>query len=328
MRFRVLLPMVLVASSFATPLAAHAGVPFFGPIIPAAYNICPGSWGMLITVINNIISLLLTLAIVFVAPLTIGYAGFLFVINPVNPSGIEKAKGILWNTIFGIVIALSGYLIVSAVMAVLYNPSAFGTAWSDIIKGNTNDMCLKQAGSLPGAGLNQVPITGISATGALSSPPSTQQAGTACDPAAVQAAAAAGGFQLSSLQANIFACIAQPESTCGTNLQNYMWGKGSSAYGAFQVLLSDNAPAYENSACYAAAGVSGPLNCASGFRGGNPKPDPESTAIVATCKKAASSLNCSASAAAWLLAKNNGNFSPWQKDVNSQKQTGCITTGG
>lgn len=101
---------------------------------------------MLITVINNLISFLITIAIVFVAPLMIAYAGFLFVVNPVNAGGISQAKTILTNTIIGIVIALAGYLIVGALMAVLYNPSALqGKAWDEIINWG-GPACLPQAG--------------------------------------------------------------------------------------------------------------------------------------------------------------------------------------
>ena len=156
-----LFAFLLVAGSLALPLAAHAGIPFFGPIIPneqitvngvlTNQNVCAAGWGLLITVINNIISLLITLAIVFVAPLMIAWAGFLFVVNPVNASGKEQAKKILWNTIIGIVIALAGYMIVAALMAVLYTGSAGSTkwgTWSQLIIGNSNDLCIPLAGSL------------------------------------------------------------------------------------------------------------------------------------------------------------------------------------
>ena len=130
-----------VAGALAVPLAAHAGIPFFGPIIdPKVMSAtCPLSWGALIMVINNIISLLITLAITFVAPLMVAWSGFLFVVNPVNASGKEEAKKILTNTVVGIVVALAGWLIVDALMAVLYNASAAvpGTStvlgtWSDL----------------------------------------------------------------------------------------------------------------------------------------------------------------------------------------------------
>ncbi|MDO8700276.1 MAG: hypothetical protein Q7J56_01205, partial [Deltaproteobacteria bacterium] len=118
MRFRTFFfALIFVVGSLALPLAAHAGIPFFGPIIPNAVvqyedpvthktittteNVCAAGWGMVITVVNNIIALLITLAIVFVAPLMIAWSGFLFVVNPVDPSGIAKAKSILTNTIVG-----------------------------------------------------------------------------------------------------------------------------------------------------------------------------------------------------------------------------------
>ncbi len=342
MRSRVsLFALIGVVSAFALPLAAHAAIPFFGPIIPAAYNVCPASWGLLITVINNIISFLLTMALVFIAPLTIAYAGFLFVVNPVNANGISEAKGLLWNTVLGLVVAFAGWLIVAAIMAVLYHPSGTSWgAWSDIIYGRASDTCLRQKGALPGAPLDQaVPQTGVSANGILSTPPANKT-GTACDPAVVLAGAAAGGYTLSVIQANIFACIAQPESQCGApqNPPNYNWNSarsspGSSAAGAFQVLLSTNHLYYENKACYAAVGLptngSTKLNCHLGFDNlGNPKTDSVGAAKVEQCLRAANNLNCSISTAANLLLQNGGNFSPWQADVNSARQTGCITTGG
>ena len=143
------LALLFVGTSLALPVAAHAGgIPFFGPIIPSAYQACPASWGLLVTVINNIISFLITLAIVFVAPLMIAYSGFLFVVNPMNAGGKEKAKSILTNTVVGIVIALSGWLIVDAIMAVLYNPGAAGGTWSSLITSGGIDPCIPLAGNL------------------------------------------------------------------------------------------------------------------------------------------------------------------------------------
>lgn len=156
MRSRVpLYALLFVLGSLALPHLAHAAIPFFGPIIPPENPTCPLGWGAVISVINNIISLLLTLAIVFVAPLMIAYSGFLFVVNPVNAGGKEQAKKILTNTIVGIVIALAGWMIVDAIMVALYNPDTpipggrLG-AWSDLI---TSDgvACLKQEGSPSGS---------------------------------------------------------------------------------------------------------------------------------------------------------------------------------
>lgn len=200
MRFRALLfALLFVAGSLALPHFAHAAaIPFFGPIIPEANSICPLGWGSLITVINNIIRLLITLAIVFVAPLMIAYSGFLFVVNPVNPSGREEAKKILTHTIVGIIIALSGWLIVDAIMAVLYHPSgSIGSTWSQLITSNPNDSCLKQKGALPESTSNQsssapaLTVTSqpsVPTPGILQKPPSEPTAALPFKPTMSQAA--------------------------------------------------------------------------------------------------------------------------------------------
>jgi hypothetical protein len=76
-----------------------------------------------------------------------------------DPGGISKAKGVLTNTVVGIVVALASWMIVDAVMVVFYNGS-FGT-WASIIKGNANDLCLTQKGSLPTDTLTQTQQTGV-----------------------------------------------------------------------------------------------------------------------------------------------------------------------
>jgi hypothetical protein len=151
-----LFTFLLVAGLFVLPtLANAAAIPFFGPIIPqeGTQAVCPAGWEMLITVINNIIAFSITIAIVFVAPIMIAYAGFLFVVNPVNASGKETAKKVLWNTVVGIVIALAGWMIVDAIMVVLYNPRAVSgttrlTAWSQLITSGGLDPCIDLRGSL------------------------------------------------------------------------------------------------------------------------------------------------------------------------------------
>lgn len=332
MRFRTpLFVFLIIVYMFVLPATVHASVPFFGPIIPTANNRCAAGWGMLITVVNNLIQFLLTIVIVFVAPLAIAYSGFLFMWSQGNAGHVTKAVGILTNTVVGILVAFCGWVIVDAVMAALYNPGAFNSTWADLIGSGGSAQCLIQEGQLQN--LNQAKgapgVSGVSATGQT-----TLSYGTgACDAATVQQAAAAGGYTLTTSQANTFACIARPESTCGTVNLNYSWNKpnenglASTAAGPFQVLLSTNHVCYENPACQRAAGVNGTLNCQKGFgkngftAGGDPT-------VLDYCVRAAANLDCSASAAACLLQQNNGNFSPWQKDVNSAKQTGCINANG
>lgn len=129
---------VLALGSLALPSIASAAIPFFGPIVPTH---CAAGWPMLIQVVNNIIAFLITVAILFVAPIMIAWSGFLFVTNPFNSGGIAQARSILLNTIIGIVIALAGYLIVAAIMAVLYDQSTVGQTWTNLIS-NDGTSCL------------------------------------------------------------------------------------------------------------------------------------------------------------------------------------------
>ncbi len=237
-----LLTFLFTVVVFVLPLAAHAGgVPFFGPIIPNApvtidgvtgnQNTCAAGWGMLITVINNIISLLITLAIVFVAPLTIAWAGFLYVVNPVDPSGIAKAKGILLNTVVGIVIALAGWMIVDAIMAVLYNPSNPGETWSSLITSGdlSKTLCIPLKGSL-----NQAPATsGLGAGGAQvgTARGLCADGNTACSTAAIQQGAQALNMGLTNAQTAAMSCIAMTESSGRPNTPDSNTG----ACGTFQI---------------------------------------------------------------------------------------------
>jgi hypothetical protein len=205
MRSRVpLLALLFAVGLFALPAAVHAAIPFFGPIIPneqitvngvvTNQNVCAAGWGMVMIVINNIISLLLTLVVVFVAPLMFAYAGFLFVLNPINSGGREKAKHALTNTIGGLVIALAGWMIVDAVMAVLYNQGAQtsgGTlgVWSSLISSNGADLCiplaasLKQVGPTVTPGVTVIPPTANCAAAYASVLPgiSVSSSGNCCD---------------------------------------------------------------------------------------------------------------------------------------------------
>lgn len=337
MRSRVpLFALLFAVGLFSLPLAAHAGIPFFGPIIPDAINKCAAGWGMLITVINNIISLLITLAIVFVAPLMIAWSGFLFVVNPVNSSGISQAKSILTNTVVGIVIALCGWLIVDAVMSVLYVGNL--GAWSQIINWN-GDACLIQEGSLYKLTPASPGVTGSTANGILTTGGTLSPGTGACDASVVQQAATTGGYNLTISQANVLACIAKPESTCGanTNVAHQKDGTPTTATGAFQITFgagTDNCHQLNLQVCTDAAATAvgwngGNLNCSSVFTCSlsNPsacQPKSGKVANAAACTAAALNLNCNASAAACMVANRNGGFGDWTADPRSAIQTQCI----
>lgn len=306
--------LALVGAFFILPVAAHAtALPFYGPIVPSLNATCAGNWGGLVQLMNNAVAFLVTIAITVVAPLSIAYAGFLFTVNAFNPSGLGKAKTLLLDTVIGIVIILSAWLLVNLFLTTLTPQGLSG--WTASLFSGGNQPCMSfpiatPTGAVGANGTTTAPNVPLSATGS-----------GACDPDVVQAGAAAGGYTLTNAQANTLACIARPESSCGANISNYAWGKGSTAYGAFQVLLQSNASCYENTACQQAAGVTGPLNCASGFSGGNPI---AGSSVVQRCTQAAANVGCSASAAACVL-KTQG-FGAWTTDPHgTSAQASCIS---
>ncbi len=239
---------LLLAGVAALPHFAHAAIPFFGPIVPDTGNLCAPAWGMVMTVVNNLIELGITLAIVFVAPIMIAYAGFLMVIEPMSPGGHTKARGILLNTVVGIVIALAAWLIVDAVMAALTpNGRPFGENWATIISSNGAPQCINIPATLnqtaSGAG-----ITGVSANGSVYTGPLGQcgSGNTACSVSALQAAG------LTPAQANAMSCIAVTESSGNPNTPN----SPSGACGTFQITTQPgnwHNPAYHTGSCSTAS---------------------------------------------------------------------------
>ncbi len=331
MRSRIpLFVLLLIVGSFALPLAAHAGsaggIPFFGPIIDQSWvtgnNIqCALGWGVLIEVINRIISLLLTLAIVFVAPIMIAYAGFLYVVNPVKPSERGRANKILLNTVVGIVIALAGWLIVDALMAVLYNPStpiAGGTlgTWSSLISGD-GIACLPQAGV--GTGLNQT--TGISTNGnAVTTAGGLSQCSSSnpnCSPAALQA----DGF--TATQANVMSCIAVTESS-GSAAPNPPCN--GNACGLFQIMLSLNP--LVGSACsgYAVTNCMGPSACNAVNGRALNLSSPACTACIQNERQAALDGVCNAQSAQHLVSQSG--YTPWTCSNCNPSATACVQQYG
>lgn len=179
---------------------------------------------------------------------------------------------------------------------------------------------------------NQAPSAAT--TGTAAQTPLSASGSGACDPSVVSQGASSGGYPVSNAEANTLACIASAESTCGTNTTNYNWGSGSSAAGAYQVLMQTNSSCYDNAACEAAAGQSGTtLNCKAAFSGGNPKTDPASQALLNKCLAAAANVNCSAASAACLVAQKCPSgassascYSDWTSngDPSHAKQQQCV----
>lgn len=308
---------VLVTAAMALPLAAQAAIPFFGPIIPDAQQYCPGSWGLVVTVVNNVISFVITMAITIIAPATIAYAGFLMVTNPYNPGNLSKAKGILGNVFLGIVLALASWIIVDAIMAVLYDPGSAGGTWSQLITSGGIDPCLKQAASLEKLPRTTLGITGSTPgdkgvyvdgrSAALCSP-----ANTACSPAALEAA----GF--APKEAMVMSCIAMTESSGNAGV-----GCNGNACGIFQIMLTANPLVGPSCAQYNEGKAT--LNCPALCKGANGSAVRNEKSCE-PCAKAARDPKCNAEAAHYLYSKSS--YRPWTSSSDNKKSWACVSQYG
>ena len=303
---------------------------FFGPIVPPECNCdavvtesgvsipSAADWGCVLQTIQNGMNFAVSISVLL---LLIGlvYAGVLFMTSVANPRARESGRRVVTNAFLCMTLIMSAWLLVDFLMKILYNPATqseggeeFGP-WNEILGDGSEPTCITPSAAPP-------PLPGITTTPGSGYADLARGTGTgACNPELVQRGAAEGGHTLTNNEANTLACIARFESTCGARNLNYLWGRGSSAAGPFQVLLDGNSRAYENAACYRAAGVSGPLNCDSGFRNGNPI---AGSPVVQRCVRAAANLNCSASAAAYILRRQG--FGAWTTDPNSAMQQQCI----
>ena len=77
-----------------------------------------------ITLLGNIFNFLVFKLVVPIATLAIAYAGITYVIYPTNQAKRSEAKGILMGAVWGIVLALGAYLIVTTIVDALVRPEA------------------------------------------------------------------------------------------------------------------------------------------------------------------------------------------------------------
>ncbi len=312
MRSRLpLLALLATLGSFALPLFAHAtGIPYFGPVVPSNAATCAAGWQSLIQLINNAVAVGITIVLLFIAPIMIAYAGFLYVVNPVNPSGRSQANKMMLNVVTGIVISLAAWLIVDAVLTTLTNQGGLNV-WTAGMFGDGTTPCLITDASLNT--FNQ--STGQTVTSASANSAALSGTGVgSCDPIEVGVGASNGGYATTAAEDQALACIARYESSCGTKNPPYnlnsSWntpiasagGKASTAAGAFQVLLASNHTCYDNNACDAAVNLppGTPLNCNKAFTSlGLPIDGP----ALQQCEQAAGNVACSSAAAACLLTQ-------------------------
>ena len=87
-----------------------------GPLVPDCGADC--NFNHFILLINNVLSFLVVLAIVF-SVIAFSYAGFLYVTSQGDQSKIKKAHGIFTKVIIGIITALLAYTLVTLLTSLL-----------------------------------------------------------------------------------------------------------------------------------------------------------------------------------------------------------------
>lgn len=92
----------------------------FAAIVP-----CGGSgqqacnFGFFITLIKNVINFLIFKLAVPLAAISFAVAGVMILTAGDNTGQVEKAKEIFWNVVIGLIVALSAWLIVIAILTAL-----------------------------------------------------------------------------------------------------------------------------------------------------------------------------------------------------------------
>ena len=71
--------------------------------------------GLFGSVVNFILGIAASVAMGFIV-----YAGFLLVLAAADPGQVQRARGIIMNAVFGLLVILSAFLITSAVKAIVY----------------------------------------------------------------------------------------------------------------------------------------------------------------------------------------------------------------
>jgi hypothetical protein len=213
-------------------------------------------------------------------------------------SGKEAAKDRIRNAILGLILALGSYAILFTI-----NPDLLIT---DVgITPVTLDVTLQEF----------KPLIVIDNTGKLTSgaggPIDQTSVGTNCDVRKILSAAEASGQIITNEQANTMSCIGRAESSGCKPINANVPGVNSSAFGAWQIVLTLHYKIFDATPiCQIAAGVpvGTPLNCRSKSQ---------------LCYKAASKFECNA-AVALKLMKNQPNFRDWLQTQAPCPNTRCV----
>ncbi len=122
--FTLAFAVVLIIPFFAFGAVTDPGSSGWS-IVPKECNCPPASdsaqaagWGCVLKVVANLIQFAIYLSIT-ISVLMFAYAGFLWVLNPINPENRAAGRKILMNAAIGLLITLSAWLIVNTLLIAL-----------------------------------------------------------------------------------------------------------------------------------------------------------------------------------------------------------------
>jgi hypothetical protein len=121
---RLILITILLTTIFSVPVLAQAqkvqsGLVPCGNKVDAQGKIEAGqecTFEDLIVLAQNVIDFLIFYIAAPLATLMFAYAGFLMFTNNGNEAQVTKAKGIFWSVLWGLIIALAAWLMISFIL--------------------------------------------------------------------------------------------------------------------------------------------------------------------------------------------------------------------
>ena len=106
----IIVPMTLVLALFLPVYASAA------PLVPCNGTTEPCTFVKIIELVKNIIKFLVFSLAVPLAAISFAIAGVMILTAGGNTGQVEKAKEIFWNVLWGLIVALSAWLIVNAIL--------------------------------------------------------------------------------------------------------------------------------------------------------------------------------------------------------------------
>ena len=123
--------LLVVAFSAASPVLASWS--WGQPILPCGFggNECK-DYCDLLKLLQNLIDFGVKGVTPILGTLFFVLGGFYIILGAANPGMVSTGKGIMWNTVIGIVIVLTAWLITNTLIHSIANPGVMAAPWSDI----------------------------------------------------------------------------------------------------------------------------------------------------------------------------------------------------